>query len=1001
MRKFLATLLALAMALSLMVPAAWAEPADEPASATYEAVLGKTARKYGNIELDISTEKFMKAGFAYGDVVTVDVNGNSYEMPVCSNYNDVDTGKKLVRATEGASSVIVAINYGQLAVDAGLAKPNTDPAVSDKYVAADGVTYPVKVTITMKDKGAYFAEWDARQLPQRTGDRNADMYKNLTDAEFANVRVIETTGMGEGVLYRGSSPINDAVEGRNPYADAAAKAAGIKTFINLADSEAAAKAYPGWEGSYYSTQDAVFLNMPVAFTTDAFKTGLANGYRYIASSETEAPYYMHCTEGKDRCGIASAVLECFMGASYDEVVADYLVTYYNYYGIQPGTEKAANIAKYGIVSALQTMFGVEDLSKADLQAEALDYLLEIGLNAEEIVSLLLTLSGLPASLEGLVVILHSNDVHGNIMGYAQMAALRDAFESLGAEVILADAGDYSQGTTYVSTTKGADAIEMMNVAGYDVATLGNHEFDYGYPQLKENLSKADFAVLCANILKDGENAFQGNTIIEKDGVKIGFFGLDTPEAQTKANPALMQGLSFYAEKELYACAQAQIDELRANGADIVVCLAHLGVDKESAPNRSTDLYANVTGLDFIIDGHSHTVMVEGADGEPIQSTGTAFEYVGMILIDSESKEILGNALVELDGVAGDPTVAAAAQKIIDRVNAEYGEVFARSDVELNGDKAPGNRTEETNLGDLITDAMLWSLTEQNPGSITEVDPDNIISLTNGGGIRAWIHQGDISKKDINTVLPFGNTVAVVYVTGAELLEALEASTFSTPGAVGAFPQVAGIDFTIFTDKAYDANTDKYPGSTYYGPHSIQRVVINSINGKPFDLNAKYAVITNNFVAAGGDTYYAFAAASSQFDTGRPLDEVLMEYITEKLGGVVGEQYAEPQGRITIANCTEGSHDFRLVNAKAATCGDDGYTGDVVCAGCGEVQSKGAVIKATGEHHYDKGVCTVCGAKDPNYKLPTTGDSGVLLYVGLAVMAIGGSAVVVTRKKERT
>lgn len=696
MRKFLATLLALAMALSLMVPAAWAEPADEPASATYEAVLGKTARKYGNIELDISTEEFMKAGFAYGDVVTVDVNGNSYEMPVCSNYNDVDTDKKLVRATEGASSVIVAINYGQLAVDAGLAKPNTDPAVSDKYVAADGVTYPVKVTITMKDKGAYYDEWDARQLPQRTGDRNADMYKNLTDAEFANVRVIETTGMGEGVLYRGSSPINDAVEGRNPYADAAAKAAGIKTFINLADSEAAAKAYPGWEGSYYSTQDAVFLNMPVAFTTDAFKTGLANGYRYIASSETEAPYYMHCTEGKDRCGIASAVLECFMGASYDEVVADYLVTYYNYYGIQPGTEKAANIAKYGIVSALQTMFGVEDLSKADLQAEALDYLLEIGLNAEEIGSLLLTLSGLPSSLEGLVIILHSNDVHGNIMGYSQMAALRDAFESLGAEVILADAGDYSQGTPYVSTTKGADATEMMNAAGYDVATLGNHEFDYGYPQLKENLSKADFAVLCANILKDGENAFQGNTIIEKDGVKIGFFGLDTPEAQTKANPALMQGLSFYAEKELYACAQTQIDELRANGADIVVCLAHLGVDKESAPNRSTDLYANVTGLDFIIDGHSHTVMVEGANGEPIQSTGTAFEYVGMILIDSESKEILGNALVELDGVAGDPTVAAAAQKIIDRVNAEYGEVFARSDVELNGDKAPGNRTEETN-----------------------------------------------------------------------------------------------------------------------------------------------------------------------------------------------------------------------------------------------------------------------------------------------------------------
>ena len=606
-----------------------------------------------------------------------------------------------------------------------------------------------------------------------------------------------------------------------------------------------------------------------------------------------------------------------------------------------------------------------------------------------------------ATMAGKTVILHTNDVHGAVEGYAYIAALKADYEAKGAEVILVDAGDYSQGKTYVSVTKGADAVTMMNAAGYDVVTLGNHEFDYGYAQLKENMSKAKFKVVCADVFnEDGTPIFDANyTYTTKSGVKVGFFGMETPETQTKANPALIKGLTFATGDAFTKAAADQVAALK--DADVVICLAHLGVDAESAPYRSTDLYAAVKGIDFIIDGHSHTVMVEGANGEPIQSTGTAFEYVGMILIDSESKEILGNALVELDGVAGDPTVTAAAQKIIDRVNAEYGEVFARSDVELNGDKAPGNRTEETNLGDLITDAMLWSLTEQNPGSITEVDPDNIISLTNGGGIRAWIHQGDISKKDINTVLPFGNTVAVVYVTGAELLEALEASTFSTPGAVGAFPQVAGIDFTIFTDKAYDANTDKYPGSTYYGPHSIQRVVINSINGKPFDLNAKYAVITNNFVAAGGDTYYAFAAASSQFDTGRPLDEVLMEYITEKLGGVVGEQYAEPQGRITIANCTEGSHDFRLVNAKDATCVDDGYTGDVVCAGCGEVQSKGAVIKATGEHHYDKGVCTVCGAKDPNYKPPTTGDSGVLLYVGLAVMAIGGSAVVVTRKKERT
>lgn len=506
-----------------------------------------------------------------------------------------------------------------------------------------------------------------------------------------------------------------------------------------------------------------------------------------------------------------------------------------------------------------------------------------------------------AEMAGKTVILHTNDVHGAVEGYAYIAQLKADYEAKGAEVILVDAGDFSQGTTYVSSTKGADAVTMMNAAGYDVVTLGNHEFDYGYAQLKENMSKAKFKVVCADVFnEDGTPIFDANyTYTTKSGVKVGFFGMETPETQTKANPALIKGLTFATGDAFTKAAADQVAALK--DADVVICLAHLGVDAESAPYRSTDLYAAVKGIDFIVDGHSHTVMTKGEKGEPIQSTGTAFANIGVIVIDDASKKIESNSLYEIkEDTAKDATVAAAAKVIVDRVNNEYGVKFATSKVELNGAKAPnGNRDVETNNGDLITDAMRWKVL-QNKDGLT-VNEDHVVAITNGGGIRAAIAKGDVTKKDINTVLPFGNTVAVVYVTGEQLLEALEASTFSTPTAVGGFPQVSGINFTIHTGKAYDKNDATYPESTYYGPKTINRVVINSVNGKEFKANEVYAVVTNNFCAAGGDTYYAFKAASAQFDTGIPLDEAVMEYVTKELKGAIGEQYAAPQGRITYFN----------------------------------------------------------------------------------------------------
>ena len=558
----------------------------------------------------------------------------------------------------------------------------------------------------------------------------------------------------------------------------------------------------------------------------------------------------------------------------------------------------------------------------------------------------------PKPLDGKTVILHTNDVHGSIELYAKVAAMKGDYEAQGAQVILADAGDYSQGTVYVSVNKGKDAVTMMNAAGYDVATIGNHEFDYGYAQLKSNLDSAVFKVVCANVLQDGSPVFDAYRKINKGGVQVAFVGLETPEAQTKANPALIQGLTFLAGDEMYAAVQTQVDAARTAGADIVIVLTHLGVDSSSEPNTSYDLYKKVTGIDFIIDGHSHTVMTKGPEGEPIQSTGTALNNIGVITIDNATKKIESNELIpiwhteEVDGkevtvydyTKSDETVANAAKAIIDPIDADYDQKFAESAVDLNGAKAPGNRTEETNLGDLITDAMMWAIKTKAPG----VDMNNAVAITNGGGIRAAIAKGDITKKDVNTVLPFGNTLAVVYVKGSELLEALEVSTYCTPKSLGGFPQFAGMEVELNTACEYDANDTTYPGSTYFGPKSINRITIKTVNGKAFDKDATYAVITNDFLSAGGDTYYAFAAAQTQFDTGLPLDEILMEYITVELNGVVTDKYAAPQGRLTIVN--------------------------------------------------DPPVPGQPGS-------PATGDTGVVIYMGLAILALTGGAFV-ARKKER-
>ena len=438
----------------------------------------------------------------------------------------------------------------------------------------------------------------------------------------------------------------------------------------------------------------------------------------------------------------------------------------------------------------------------------------------------------------------------------------------------------------------------MNLAGYDVAAPGNHEFDYGYPNLKTLAGEADFPILAANVRYDNAAALgDQTTFTTTDGKKIGIFGLDTPETATKAHPDKIKGVSFLAAQEMFDCAQAQVDALKADGCDYIICLGHLGIDAESTGNRSIDLLEKVTGIDVFIDGHSHSTLEEikeatngtGKVGDTVlTSTGTKLANVGMVDISPDGTISTSSLATSELTVTPDAKVAARAEEIQKEIDADYGTVFAKTEVALDGEKA-NVRTGETNLGDLIADAMLWQAGLLDEG----VDA----AVTNGGGIRASIAAGDITKKDINTVLPFGNTLYVVKVTGAELLEALEASTYCTPEAIGGFPQVAGIEFTVNTGAQFDTK-ELYPGSTYGKPASINRVMIQTVGGEAFNPEETYTIVTNDFMGAGGDTYYAFKAASSGYDSGVPLDEVVMDYITSELKGVVSKaQYGETDNRI--------------------------------------------------------------------------------------------------------
>lgn len=535
-------------------------------------------------------------------------------------------------------------------------------------------------------------------------------------------------------------------------------------------------------------------------------------------------------------------------------------------------------------------------------------------------------------VDGKVVILHTNDTHGadldeegTSFGMAGVAQLKKDFEAAGADVLLVSAGDSIMGKPLVSADQGKSAIEFMNAAGYDAMTVGNHELDFGIDNLKALAKDADFPILCADMTTeaDGKTVFDSNKIFEIGGVKVGVFGLATPETLTKADASKMPGITFPQTDKLYAVAQAQVDELNKAGADLIVCLGHLGIDDESIGNRSIDVCEHVDGIDLFIDGHSHSTTADiiakvgdtnVVNGAKIVSTGTALANVGVVIYDQET----GTLTDELVPAASYTKTDADVAKLVDdrntAVDKVYGEKIATTEVDLNGSRSGGAatdpvtkaemtfpegegvRTTETNLGDFAADAILWQARQ----TLGEENVD--AALTNGGGIREALAKGDISKKSLLAVFPFGNTVATIDVTGAQLLEALEAATCTTPEAIGAFPQVSGIEFTLNTGVPYVDGT-QYANSTYYAPANPgSRVTISTVNGEAFDPAATYTIATNDFTAKGGDTYGVFKIAGGWKDVGVSLEDALINYTTEELDGTItAEQYGEPAGRITIVD----------------------------------------------------------------------------------------------------
>ncbi len=473
-----------------------------------------------------------------------------------------------------------------------------------------------------------------------------------------------------------------------------------------------------------------------------------------------------------------------------------------------------------------------------------------------------------------ITIMHTNDTHGRAeegkydgMGFAKVSTLVQQYETENPDkpVVMLDAGDTFHGTTFATLVQGESIAKVMNEVGYDGMAAGNHDFNYGYERLLEIESLLDFPLLSANVIKeDGERLLKPYTIEEVNGVKLGIFGLSTPETHYKTHPNNVKGLTF---TDPAAEAKLMVELLENEGVDVIIAVTHLGTDASST-DTSIKVAEEAQGIDIIVDGHSHTVdNLPTEAGTLIVSAGEYTKNLGVVELvfnqDNELLEKIPSRITKED--AAEVTPDADIEWMISAIKTSQqeilSEVVGHTTVALDGEREQV-RAGETNLGNLIADAMI---------DLTGAD----VALTNGGGIRASIEEGDVTKGDIINVLPFGNYVVTKMVSGADIKAALENGVSAYPETKGAFPHISGMTFTINTDMA-----------------AGERVEDLMVKGEPVDLEKEYVLATNDFLAAGGDEYTMFGSAAivNEYPA---LDEVLIDFMSkqEKVNPMIDNRIA--------------------------------------------------------------------------------------------------------------
>jgi len=521
----------------------------------------------------------------------------------------------------------------------------------------------------------------------------------------------------------------------------------------------------------------------------------------------------------------------------------------------------------------------------------------------------------PAGLQQDVVVLFTSDVHCGIdqgFGYAGLAAVRDELAKSN-HVVLVDNGDAIQGEPVGTMTTGEAIVKLMNAVGYDVLTMGNHEFDYGMDRFLELAKLAEAPYVSCNFTHEGEKVFQPYVIKEFDGVKIAFVGVTTPKTFTSSTPTYFQdesGKYVYGFCEggdgadLYAAVQKAVDNARAEGAQYVILQAHLGIESECAPWMSSDVIANTTGIDALLDGHSHSELTEekvkNKDGKDVllAACGTKLANIGYLRITKDGKLSTGLYTWKYDvsfpAMLGDTEVAKAVSAATEELNAKLAEVVAKSDVALTIADPETDvriiRNAETNLGDLCADAY-------------RVMGGADVAVVNGGGIRTNIAAGEITLNDILKVHPFGNALCVVECSGQQILDALEWTARNVPGENGGFLQVSGMTYEIHTYIESSATMDdkgNFTGVT--GEYRVKNVMIGD---EPLDVNKTYTLASHNYMLkSGGDGTNMFMNCKVLVDESMLDNQVLINYITGTLGGVVGEEYAQPYGQGRIVAVSE-------------------------------------------------------------------------------------------------